>query len=232
MRGPAHEPGPVAVLIPHDPIRGTLHALTRSAVYGMFSGLLAPPSDALALANQFEQARNLAGAVPARLPFGWSTAALLAAVALARGLEPAELLRKRQARFGGDGSRPDAILAGGDADGDALDAPRVARTYERWGFVPQAGMVADHLAVQLAFVRHLAEREADAEGTEARLDCRRAQVAFIDRHPAPLCEALAKDAAPQAGRCPFAGVLLALAQWLPRDRRWLADGLDPAPSPA
>lgn len=222
----------MAVLIPHDPIRGTLHALTRSAVYGMFAGLLAPPADALALANQFEQAHNLAGAVPARLPFSWSTAALLAAVALARSFEPAALLRQRQARFAGDGSVPDALLAGGDPQGDRLDAPRVARAYDRWGFLPQPDYAAEHLAQQLAFVRHLAEREADAEGVEARLDCRRAQVAFIDRHPAPLCEALAREAAPQAGRCPFAGVLVALAQWLQRDRRWLAEGLDPAVSPA
>jgi TorA maturation chaperone TorD len=222
----------VAVLIPHDPIRGTLHALTRSAVYGMFVGLLAPPADGLALANQFEQAHNLAGAVPARLPFNWSTATLLAAVALARGLDPGTLMRQRQARFGGDGGTPDAALIGSEPDGDALDTLRVARTYERWGFRPLPGFAAGHLAQQLAFVRHLAEREADAEGADARIDCRRAQSAFIELHPAPLCEALARDAAPQAARCPFAGVLLALAQWLQRDCRWLGDSAGTAAAPA
>lgn len=219
------------MLIPHDPIRETLHALTRSAVYGMFASLLAPTGDAVALANQFEQAYNLAGTVAARLPFSWSTSSLLAAVALARSVEPAELLRLRAECLGG-GVPGTALDRVDDEPGAPLAAQRVARAYERLGFVPQSDLPADHLAQHLMLLRWLAEREADAEHPAARLDLRRQQSEFIDRHPGPRALALANAAAGQAGRCPFAGVLVALAQWLQRDRRWLGDAAGPATPPA
>jgi TorA maturation chaperone TorD len=216
------------VLIPHDPIRETLHALTRSAVYGMFAGLLAPPPDALALANHFEQAFNLAGTVPARLPFSWGTATLMASIAVARDLDPAELLGRHRECFDADGEGPWLALDEGRVDG--LAAQRIARTYERLGFGPAPALPADHLAQQLALLRQLAEREADAETAEARLEQRRLQVEFIDRHAGPRTEALAIAAAPKVGRNPFAGVLVALAQWVQRDRRWLGAAIAPKPA--
>lgn len=208
------------MLIPHDPIRETLHALTRSAVHGMFSGLLAPPADGTVLANHFEQAYNLAGTVPARLPFAWGTSALMAAIAKARELDPAQLLRLRTQRLEPGGEGPNFILA--EAAGDALAAQRLVRAYDRLGFTVPPGLPADHLAVQLALLRALSEREADAESADARLEQRRHQAEFIDRHAAPRVDALAAEAASSSGRCPFAGVLVALAQWMQRDRRWLA----------
>lgn len=218
----------MSVLIPHDPIRETLHALTRSAVYGMFSALLAPPGDALALANQFEQAFNLAGTVPARLPFSWGTSTLMAAIALARDLDPAELLRRRADCLEPGGQGPSFALSEGG--GDALAAQRIARSYERLGFAAAPGLPADHLGQQLALLRLLSEREADAETAEGRLEQRRHQAEFIDRHAAPRTEVLAAEAAPWMGRCPFAGVLVALAQWIQRDRRWLGGAIAPKPA--
>lgn len=216
------------MLIPHDPIRETLHALTRSAVYGMFSGLLAPPADGVALANHFEQAYNLAGTVPARLPFAWGTSSLMAAIGMARELDPAQLLRLRTLRLEPSGEAPNFVLA--EAAGDALAAQRIVRAHERLGFTAPPGLPADHLAVQLALLRLLSEREADAESPDARLEQRRHQAEFIDRHAAPRVDALAAEAAPWAGRCPFAGVLVALAQWMQRDRRWLAAAMAPKPA--
>jgi TorA maturation chaperone TorD len=210
-----------AVLIPHDPIRGTLHALTRSAVYGLFAGLLAPPQDPTMLADQFEQAHNLAAAVPARLPFAWSTGPLLAAVALARSLDPAALAERYRALFerGDDGVPLD--LRESHAGDDELAATRLTRTYERHGYAPLAAVPFDHLAQELSFLRHLAESEADQPTPEARAESRGWQADFIDQHPGRWVPQLASRADAAGGRCPFGGALLALSQWLPRDRRWL-----------
>lgn len=210
-----------AVLIPHDPIRGTLHALTRSAVYGLFAGLLAPPQDPGSLADQFEQAHNLAGAVPARLPFNWSTGPLLGAVARARALDPAALADRYRALFerGDDGEPLD--LRESHAGEDDLVATRLARTYERHGYAPLAALPIDHLAQELSFLRHLAESEADQPTPESRAESRGWQADFIDHHPGRWIAQLASRASAASGRCPFAGALLALSQWLPRDRRWL-----------
>jgi TorA maturation chaperone TorD len=216
-----------AVLIPHDPIRGTLHALTRSAVYGLFAGLLAPPQDPNSLADQFEQAHNLAGAVPARLPFTWSTAPLLGAVGLARGLDPSALGERYRALFErGDGGAP-LDLRESHAGDDELAPTRLARTYERHGYTPQADLPIDHLAQELSFLRHLAESEAEQPTPESRADLRGAQADFIDQHPGRWIAQLAVRANDASGRCPLAGVLLALSQWLPRDRRWLRGSTGP-----
>jgi TorA maturation chaperone TorD len=216
-----------AVLIPHDPIRGTLHALTRSAVHGLFAGLLAPPQDATTLADQFEQAHNLAGAVPARLPFTWSTGSLLNAVAMARGLDPAGLAERYRALFerGDDGEPLD--LRESRAGDDELAVSRLARTYERFAYTPLAGLPIDHIAQELHFLRHLAESEADQPSPETRAEWRGWQADFIDQHPGRWVADLASRASAASGRCPFAGVVLALSQWLPRDRRWLRGGTGP-----
>ncbi len=209
------------MLIPHDPIRGTLHALTRSAVYGLFASLLAPPKDPTALADQFEQAHNLAGAVPARLPFNWSTATLLGAVSQARDLDPATLAQRYHALYG-NGEREAALaLRESHATDDELAATRLARTYERHGFAALAALPVDHLAQELHCLRHLAESEADQATMEARAEWRGRQGDFIDQHPGRWLPALASRAAAITTPNPFIGVLLALSQWLPRDRRWL-----------
>jgi hypothetical protein len=208
------------MLILHDPIRETLHALTRSAVYGMFAALLAPPADAQSLANPFEQAHNLAGTVSARLPFAWSASSLLSAVAVARRLDPAELLRRRAAALADGPGGKGLALAATQAD-DAPADSRLAWTFGPSGVVRQPDLPAGHLVHLLRLLRRLAEREADADTPAERSGQRIAQVDAIDRHLGPRVRALAGVAAVRAGVCPFAGVLVALEQWLTRDRRWL-----------
>lgn len=208
------------MLIPHDPIRETLHALTRSAVYGMFAALLAPPADAQSLADPFEQAYNLAGTVSARLPFAWSTSSLLSAVAVARRLDPAELLRLREAALADGPGGQGLALADTHAD-DALADSRLAWTLGQSGVVRHPGLPAGHLVHLLRLLRQLAEREADSDTPAERAGQRVAQVDAIDRHLGPRVQALAGLAMARATVCPFAGVLVALEQWLARDRRWL-----------
>lgn len=212
------------VLTPQDPIRETLHALTRSAVYGLFSALLLPAQDAMQLANHFEQAFNLAGTVPSRLPFDWSTSRLLGAVTLARTFDPSELLRSRRSSL--DETAVDAIFALNEPS-DPLAAQRLLRCYQRLDYRAAPSLPADHLAVQLDLLRELAEREADATSTEQRSKRRCEQADFIDCHLAPLADALSKRAQSHAGRNPFAAVLVAVAAWLQGDRRWLGKAIGP-----
>lgn len=213
------------VLIPHDPIRGTLHALTRAAVYGMFAQLLIVPDDADAVADRFEQAFNLCGAVPARLPFAWSTATLLASISVARDLDVPRLQERYGGLFGATTAGALPLRESSALADDALGEARLAKAYERFGYAPLEPLPLDHLAQQLEFLRHLMERESDQGTPESRRELRAAQLEFIEHHVGRWLPALGVAAAPLAGRCPFGGTIVALAQWLHKDLHWLGSSV-------
>lgn len=213
------------MLIPHDPIRGALHALTRAAVYGMFAELVALPNEGTLIADHFEQAYNLASTVPARLPYPWSPALLLAAVAAARELDEAQLAAAAGALFaGGPASAAVALSAAPAWRDDPLAVSRLQREYERHDYAADPAFPADHLSVQLGFLRHLCEQQAELGAPDEHGRARAVQREFLAGHLLQWVPQLAAA----VERCDadlrrvFRGVLEALAQWLHKDEHWLA----------
>jgi TorA maturation chaperone TorD len=223
--GQAPAPALRAVLIPHDPIRGALHALTRGAVYGMFADLVALPNDGTTIADRFEQAYNLASTVPARLPYPWSPALLLGAVAAARELDETQLAATSRALFPGvpEDARPLLCEAPAWRD-DPLAASRLQREYDRHDYIADPAFPPDHLSVQLGFLRHLCEQQAELGTPDEHGRARALQREFLTGHLLQWVPRLAAAVA----RCDadlrrvYRGVLEALALWLHKDEHWLA----------
>lgn len=58
----------------------------------------------------------------------------------------------------------------------------VLRFYHFFGLRPDAGVLPDHVSIELEFMQYLAEQEGEAESQRDRASLRRAQLDFLETH--------------------------------------------------
>lgn len=200
------------------------HAQARSAVYALFSRLVASPFDAPSLAQALPPAdlAELAGELRARLPYSLDLAPVTAIAAELEEGDAERLAAEFSGLFEVTGA-PVPLREELSPSSTDKAKEETLRFYQFFGYTlaEDRQWAPDHLSVQLEFMHFLSFKESEAGDPEHLASYRLAQRDFLERHLCHWYPEILKGVRRFAKEPYWLAVFSGLGELLPTDADWL-----------
>ncbi len=216
--------------MPEDASLADPRAEARSAVYGLFSQLVASPFDAPSLVEALPPVdlSELAESLRTRLPYDFDLEPL---AGIAAGLDEADAERLAADYSGlfevGSSGAPVPLREELSATATDKAKEETLRFYGHFGYTlaEERQWAPDHLSVELEFMHFLSFKESQEESVEHLKSYRLGQRDYLERHLCRWIPPLLASVEAQAKERYWVEVFSALVTFLSTDAAWLQQTL-------